>query len=219
MTWVWIASVFVGSYLIGSIPFGLIFGFLVRGVDIRQHGSRSIGATNAARVIGWKWFPAVMLLDALKGAGPCFAGLMLTERTGFDLALVAAIGALLGHFYSVYIGFKGGKGVATGLGVVLVLTVVPDSGVPWPALCALGVFALALLITRFVSAASMASALSIPAFYAFWLGADALREPLVWRFGFLVVVCLFVVLKHRANMRRILKGEEPRIGRKPQEAA
>jgi acyl phosphate:glycerol-3-phosphate acyltransferase len=210
---IWIATTLIAAYLIGSIPFGLIIGYLVRGVDIRQHGSRNIGATNAARVIGWKWFPIVLLLDALKGAGPCLAGLLLMEQAGVDLALVAAVGALLGHFYSVYICFKGGKGVATGLGVVMVLTVVPESGVPWPAICALGVFALALLATRMVSAASILSALSIPAFYIAWIGADALQAPLIWRSGFLIFVCLFVVIKHRANVRRILKGEEPRIGR------
>src|SRR5690606_19298027 len=127
MTFVWIIGTLIVAYLVGSIPFGLIAGKLVKGVDIRQHGSRNIGATNAARVIGWKWFPVVLLLDALKGAGPCLAGHFLSSQAGVDLVLFAAIGALLGHFFSIYIGFKGGKGVATGLGVVLVIT-----ASPWP---------------------------------------------------------------------------------------
>ncbi|MBK8205917.1 MAG: glycerol-3-phosphate 1-O-acyltransferase PlsY [Planctomycetes bacterium] len=218
MTWTWIIGTLIAAYLVGSIPFGLIFGYLVKGVDIRQHGSRNIGATNAARVIGFKWFPLVLLLDALKGAGPCLAGHFLAAHAGADLVLFAGIGALLGHFYSCYIGFKGGKGVATGLGVVMVLTMMPDTYIPLAALCALGVFALVLAVTRIVSAASIVAAVSIPAFYFIWMGPVVLSEPLMWRFLFLIFVCLFVVVKHRANMRRMMKGEEPRIGRK-QEAA
>lgn len=219
MTALWIIGTLIAAYLVGSIPFGLIFGYLIKGVDIRRHGSRNIGATNAARVIGWKWFPLVLLLDAAKGAGPCLAGELLRDSAGVDLALLAAIGALLGHFYSVFIGFKGGKGVATGLGVVLVLTALPESGVPAPALCALGVFAVTLLATRYVSAASMVAALSIPAFYIVWIGSDALGTGLMWRFLFLVAVALLVVIKHRANVRRIMLGEEPRLKRKPREVA
>ncbi len=218
MTWLWIIGTLLAAYLVGSVPFGLIFGYLVKGVDIRQHGSRNIGATNAARIIGFKWFPLVLLLDALKGAGPCLAGYFLSERVGADLALFAGIGAVLGHFYSCYIGFKGGKGVATGLGMVLVLTMMPDTHIPLAALCAFGVFAFFLAVTRIVSAASIMAALSLPVFYFIWIGQPALSEPLMWRFLFLIFVCLFVVVKHRANMRRMMNGQEPRIGRK-QEAA
>jgi acyl phosphate:glycerol-3-phosphate acyltransferase len=213
MDWLWIIGTLIGAYLVGSIPFGLIAGKL-KGVDIREHGSRNIGATNAARVIGWKWFPIVLMLDALKGAGPCLAGMWLMRYTQVDLVLFAAIGALLGHLYSVYLKFKGGKGVATGLGVVLVLTVVPDSNLPLPALCALGVFALVMFATRYVSAASVLSALSIPAFYYAFLGAGVLDGHYQWRFVFLCVVSVFVVYKHRGNLRRIMTGQEPRVGRK-----
>ncbi|MCA8910372.1 MAG: glycerol-3-phosphate 1-O-acyltransferase PlsY [Planctomycetes bacterium] len=218
MPWLWIIATLIGAYLVGSIPFGLIAGKAIKGVDIREHGSRNIGATNAARVIGWKWFPVVLILDALKGAGPCLAGLWLSRYTTADLALWAAIGALAGHLYSVYLKFKGGKGVATGLGVVLVLTTVPDVHVPLPALCALGVFALILLATRMVSVSSILAALSIPAFYYAWLGAKTFEAPYLNRFIFLSLVSLFVMVKHRANIRRILTGEEPRIGRKKPEA-
>lgn len=214
MDWLWIIGTLIAAYLVGSIPFGLIAGRLIKGVDIREHGSRNIGATNAARVIGWKWFPIVLMLDALKGAGPCLAGMSLMRYTTVDLVLFAAIGALLGHLYSVYLKFKGGKGVATGLGVVLVLTVVPDPHVPVPALCALGVFALIMFVTRYVSAASILAALSIPAFYYAWLGGTMLTDPYQWRFIFLCIVSLFVVIKHRGNIRRIMAGEEPRVGSK-----
>lgn len=218
MAWLWITATLIGAYLVGSIPFGLIAGRVIKGVDIREHGSRNIGATNAARVIGLKWFPVVLLLDALKGAGPCLAGLILSPHAETDLVLVAAVGALLGHVYSVYLRFKGGKGVATGLGVVLVMTTVPDLHVPLPALCALGVFALMVLATRMVSVASIAAALSIPAFYYAWLGATTFTSPYDRRFVFLVVVSLFVVVKHRANIRRVMNGSEPRIGHKKAEA-
>jgi acyl phosphate:glycerol-3-phosphate acyltransferase len=214
MIWLWITGTLIVSYLVGSIPFGLVAGKLIKGVDIREHGSRNIGATNAARVIGWKWFPVVLVLDALKGAGPCLAGLWLSERAGADLALFAAIGALTGHLYSVYLKFKGGKGVATGLGVVLVLTTVPEYHAPLPALCALGVFAVVLFVTRMVSISSILAALSIPAFYYAWLGSLTFQPPYDSRFIFLVVISIAVVIKHRGNIRRIMAGSEPRIGRK-----
>jgi glycerol-3-phosphate acyltransferase PlsY len=219
VTYAWIAATLVAAYLVGSIPFGLLAGKLIKGVDIREHGSRNIGATNAARVIGWKWFPVVLLLDALKGAGPCLLALWLSPHAGADLALFAAIGALLGHLYSAYLKFKGGKGVATGLGVVLVLTVMPDIHVPLPALCGLGVFALTLLVTRMVSASSIVAALSIPAFYYAWLGAQTFVTPYDWRFVFLCVVSVAVVVKHRGNVRRIMNGSEPKLGRKKPEVA
>jgi glycerol-3-phosphate acyltransferase PlsY len=218
MTWVWITGTLVVAYLIGSIPFGLLAGYLLKGVDIRRHGSRNIGATNAARVIGWKWFPVVLLLDALKGAGPCLAGLWLSETAGADLVLFAAIGALAGHLYSVYLKFKGGKGVATGLGVVLVLTVVPELHAPLPALCALGVFLLVLLVTRMVSVSSIIAGISLPAFYYAWLGGLTFTQPYDRRFILICVMALAVLVKHRANIRRIMNGSEPRIGRKKPEA-
>jgi len=214
MVWLWIIGTLIAAYLVGSIPFGLLAGKLIKGVDIREHGSRNIGATNAARVIGWKWFPVVLLLDALKGAGPCVAGLLLSDTAGTDLLLFAAIGAICGHLYSVYLKFKGGKGVATGLGIVLVLTVVPDSHLPLPALCAIGVFGLVLLATRMVSVSSILAGLSIPAFYYAWLGSEMFAAPYDRRFVLLCVMALAVLVKHRANMRRILNGSEPRIGRK-----
>lgn len=214
MSFLWLIGTLAAAYLVGSIPFGLIAGKLLKGVDIREHGSRNIGATNAARVIGWKWFPVVLVLDALKGAGPCLAGMLLMGHTHYDLALAAAFGALMGHFYSVYLGFKGGKGVATGLGVVLVLTSVPPTDLPIPAFCALGVFAVVLLVVRIVSVASLVAALSIPAFYFAWLGGQTWTAPYDFRFLFLCVVAVAVVVKHRTNIRRIMAHEEPRIGRR-----
>lgn len=208
-----IPLVFLGAYLVGSIPFGLIAGYLVKGVDIREHGSRNIGATNAARVLGAKWFPVVLLLDALKGLLPTAAMWPLSAR--LDLMLVAACGALVGHLFPVYLKFRGGKGVATGLGVMLALTHTPETWLPLPALCALGAFALVVAIGRMISLASIGAALSLPLWYWFWTQPHTFAgQPWLGRFIFLCVCCGFVVIKHRGNIGRILKGTEPRLGRK-----
>lgn len=204
---------FIVAYLIGGIPFGFIAGKL-KGYDIREHGSRNIGATNAARVIGWKWFPLVLLLDALKGFGPCFAGLLLTDNPKADLALVAGCGALIGHLFTPYLGFKGGKGVATGLGVVLVLATTPDHWLPWPALAGIGVFVLVLLVSRWVSLASICAAIAIPALYVYAVWNVIDDQPWLGRTIFLCAVGLFVVWKHRSNIGRLLAGKEPKIGKR-----
>jgi len=218
MTWLWITLTVIAAYLVGSIPFGLLAGLWVKGIDIRQHGSRNIGATNAARVLGTPWFFVVLLLDGLKGAAPCIAAGFLSAQAGADLVIAAAVGALLGHFFSIYLRFKGGKGVATGLGVILVMTALPAGSIapgwPLPGLCALVVFGGALLLTRIVSASSIIAALSVPALYVLWLDEAALEPPLLWRFVFLTAVAVFVVFKHRGNVARIMSGKEPRLGDK-----
>jgi acyl phosphate:glycerol-3-phosphate acyltransferase len=218
MTWLWISLTVLAAYLVGSIPFGLLVGRWVKGIDIREHGSRNIGATNAARVLGTPWFFVVLVLDALKGAVPCIAAVLLSAHAGVDLVIAAAVGALLGHFFSIYLRFRGGKGVATGLGVVLVITALPAGslapGWPLPALCAVLVFGAALWLTRIVSVSSIVAALSVPALYLVWLDAAALEPPLLWRFLFLVAVAVFVVIKHRGNMVRVMRGQEPRLGDK-----
>lgn len=217
MTALWIVLVIVGSYLIGSIPFGYLAGKLIKGVDIREHGSRSIGATNAARVLGRHYFPIVLFLDASKGFGCCVGGLLLSRYLlnppEADLALFAGLGALLGHFFSVFLKFKGGKGVATGLGVVLVLSPMPGDWLPLTAFCALGVFFVVVLLTRMISAGSIAAGPSLPVFYAIWLGDAVTEAPSLGRLAFFCLIALFLVVKHRSNIRRIIKGEESRIGK------
>jgi glycerol-3-phosphate acyltransferase PlsY len=148
------------AYLLGAVPFGYLIARM-RGVDILRQGSGNIGATNAARVIGFRWFPVVLALDALKGFGPTALAGLLNDRgilgysASLDYVIVAAVGAMLGHTFSPYLKFKGGKGVATGLGVMLAITGTPGSVIPLPALCAFGVFLLALIPTRMMSAASI----------------------------------------------------------------
>ncbi|MBK9975485.1 MAG: glycerol-3-phosphate 1-O-acyltransferase PlsY [Planctomycetes bacterium] len=211
------------SYLVGSIPFGLIAGKLIAGVDIRTVGSGNIGATNAARVIGWKWFPLVLVLDALKGFGPtALAGLLndagiLGYSAILDYVIIAAVGAMLGHSFSAYIKFHGGKGVATGLGVMLAITGIPATVVPVPTLCAMGVFVLVLALFRLISASSVLATASIPLFYWLFTAPVTLDNPWRSRLIFISLACAFVVWKHRGNMQRILKGTEPRVGQRATE--
>jgi len=218
--WLIAFAVFTAAYLLGGVPFGLIAGLVLRGVDIRTVGSGNIGATNAARVIGIRWFPVILLLDALKGFGPTAAAGLLNEpgmlgnAGSVDYVIVAAIGAMLGHAFSPYLRLGGGKGVATGLGVMLAITGTPDSVIPWPALCALGFFALALALTRMVSASSILAALSLPAWYWLFTRPATWEEPWRARLIFLCVAAAFVIFKHRANLSRIARGTEPRLGRK-----
>lgn len=217
--WLIALAVFAVSYLVGGIPFGLIAGKLLKGVDIRTVGSGNIGATNAARVIGAKWFPVILALDALKGFGPTALAGLLNDRgilgysASLDYVIVAAVGAMLGHTFSPYLKFKGGKGVATGLGVMLAITGTPDTVVPLPALCALGVFAVALALCRMMSAASIVATASLPLWYWLFTRPETFDNPWRSRFIFLCVTCVFVVFKHRANMARILRGTEPRLGK------
>lgn len=230
-------AVFTVAYLVGSIPFGLIAGRVLKGVDIRTVGSGNIGATNAARVIGWKWFPFILLLDAMKGFGPTALAGLLNDRgiLGYsailDYVIIAAVASLAGHAFSVYLKFKGGKGVATGLGVMLAITGLPppDPGsvgmpmlvtvIPVPTLCAVGVFVLVLALTRYISASSVLATSSIPPFYWLFTWPVTLDNPYRSRLIFIVLACAFVVWKHRGNMKRLLKGTEPRVGQKVTEPA
>ena len=197
----------LASYAAGSIPFAWIVTKLVRGVDVRTVGSGNVGATNAARVLGRKWFMVVFVLDAAKGALPVLLLAPLAGLTG-DAATRVAMGcglaAILGHVFPVFLGFRGGKGVATGSGVLTALA-------PLPSVCALGVFLLCLAVFRYVSLASIAGCAALPPL------AWALRTPgeIV---GFCAIVALFVIVLHRKNMARIAAGTEPRVFQKKESA-
>jgi glycerol-3-phosphate acyltransferase PlsY len=186
------------AFLLGAVPFGLLVAKAVSGVDVRTVGSGNVGATNVSRALGRPWFFVVFALDAGKGVAPVllfpgFAGLPHSEwmRAGCGLA------AVLGHVFSPFLRFRGGKGVATGAGAAAALA-------PLPALAALGVFVLVLTAFRYVSLASVCTAVALaPLSLAF--GAS----PQVAVFG--VVAAAIVVARHRENLGRIAAGTEPRI--------
>ena len=185
------------SYLLGSLPTGLWLGLWLKGVDIRQHGSKNIGATNTMRVLGKKLGAIALLVDILKGLIPVLVIARL--GAGEHLPLACGIAAILGHTFSIFLKFRGGKGVATSAGVFLGLTTVPM-------LIAAAVFGAMLAATRMVSAGSMSAAIALAI-------AVLLLEPSLPIRVLTVCIALLVVLKHRSNLRRILRGEESRLGK------
>ena len=210
------------AFFCGSIPFGLLIG-RARGIDIRQHGSKNIGATNVGRVLGRRAGFTCFVLDVLKGLIPALlAGLLaaLLRPSPFDgpiaprdawlwLAVMGA--AVLGHMYSPWVGFKGGKGVATGLGAMLGLY--PYMTVP--ALTAFAIWTLVVTLWRYVSLASIVAALSLPLLVAGWSLAGPSRSVEASLLPFIAVAAvlgLLVVWRHRGNIRRLLAGTETAIG-------
>ncbi len=208
----------LGGYLVGSIPVGLLIG-LARGVDIRRHGSGNIGATNAGRVLGKRFGLLCFALDMLKGLVPALVcGWLLGTLGRLDLPpqrtftwLAVAACPMLGHIFPIWLRFKGGKGISTGLGVMLgvfpVLTIAAAG--------AAGVWAFALRLTRMVGISSVAAALSMP----LTVGIIALAAPAadgrgpLWPYAAVTgVLALLTVWTHRGNIQRTIAGTEPRIG-------
>ena len=200
------------AYLVGSVPFGLMVGRL-KGVDPRTAGSGNIGATNVGRLLGKKFFAIVFLLDLLKGLLPMLAAGRVLHGTAPDakvylLWLLVGFAAILGHMFSLFLGFKGGKGVATSAGVILGLY--PYFTVP--GIIALAAWFIALKVGGYISAASVLAATLFPIAYgaiALLRGWPIFREqrPLL---GFAVLVAAMIVYKHRSNLARLRAGTEPR---------
>ena len=194
----WIQSILI-AYLLGSIPFGYLLVRFVRHEDIRATGSGNIGATNVLRSGAKGLGLATLLLDL----GKAFLAVEIARRLGpghFDLATTAAVAAVIGHCYPVWLNFKGGKGVASALGVFLALT--------WPsALCILTVFIVIVTLTRYVSLASIIAAASLPLFALYFVPQ---RSPIAIA-GFLFITFL-IIMKHHQNIRRLFAGTESRFG-------
>ena len=189
----------LASYLLGAIPTSYLVVRLVKGEDLRRLGRGNLGATNLYRSLGWRYALPVALFDVSKGAIPVL--LFAPRAGGTDLvALLLGAAAVLGHVFSVFVSFRGGKGVATAAGMVLGLA-------PLAFLAALAVWALVLAVTGFVSLASMLAALALPP--AVYL-LEPERRPLIWLFALLAAL---IVVFHRANIRRLLAGTEHRFGR------
>ena len=197
-------AILVGlSYLIGSIPAAYLAGKLTRGIDLREHGSGNLGATNVYRVLGPKIAIVVLVVDALKGAVPVVAFPAVTDAPRAELwAIAYAVAAIAGHVRSIFLLWRGGgKGVATAAGAFMALA-------PLPSLVALGVFIVVLLARGYVSLGSLSAATVLPALIGL---REGVRSPL---FVVSAVVAAFVFWTHRANIGRLRRGEEPRFGKK-----
>ena len=195
MNYLLAASGFLLGYVFGSIPCGLWLVQAFHGIDIRKYGSGNIGTTNVFRTVGPKTAAAVLAGDMLKG----ILALYIASKVSAEPIILAltALGALLGHNYSLFLGFKGGKGVATGLGLFLYM-------LPWGAAAGLGVWILIVLITRYVSLGSVIAAI-VAASVGWYLNYPA---PFAV-FG--TLACLFVIIRHKDNIRRLLNGTESKI--------
>ena len=203
---VYIIIGFILSYLIGSVPTAVWYGRSAHDIDIREHGSGNAGATNTFRVLGKKAGSLVMAIDVFKGflaaSIPLLAyqvGLNFTEAQEAQLQLLCGMGAVIGHIFPLYAGFKGGKGVATLLGMVIGINAIAALG-------CIVVFLIVFLISKYVSLGSMLAGLSfplllmIPALYKY--------SPSNVLIGFGFVLFILLVITHRKNIRRLIDGEE-----------
>jgi len=190
------------SYLIGSVPTGYIFARLLKGIDIRKHGSGNIGATNVFRTVGKIPGIAVLLLDALKGfmAVALSVGFFYDKNSSMNIewfCIASAMAAVAGHGWTIFLKFKGGKGVATGLGALIAL-------MHQVAFSCLGVWAVVFAITRIVSISSLAASIALPVFA--WL----FNRPLELK-ALAVTLSILSIYKHIPNIKRLLKGEEKKL--------
>ena len=196
------------AYLAGSIPFGFLIG-KARGVDVRTVGSKNIGATNVYRTVGKKWGFLAFACDFLKGLLPTLAAAWYAERHGGGsldhLALATGVACVVGHTLTIFMKFKGGKGVATAFGMLVGL-------MPWLVLAAFALFVVAVAISHYISVGSCLAAAFLAV--AVWFKIPYLNKtgcediPLC---ALVTLIAVFVIWKHRANIRRLAKGEENRI--------
>lgn len=195
------AVALIASYLLGAIPTSYLAGRLFRGIDLREHGSKNLGATNLYRLLGWRFAVPVGLFDVAKGAIPVL--LFAPRVSGSELfALACGLAAVVGHVFSVFVRFRGGKGVATAAGVMLALT---------PAALGIAalVWAILVFLTGYVSLGSIAAAAIFP--LAVYLLEHPDRPEILWMDA---AVAAGIIWLHRANIRRLLNGTENRFGRR-----
>ena len=198
------------GYILGSVPFGFLAAKL-KGIDIRQHGSGNIGATNVWRTCGWRFGLPVFVLDALKGVAAVFVGHLLVHGPEPDspivqiLSITSAAGCIIGHSFPVWLKFKGGKGVATSLGVMIGL-------MPLASLIAFALWAVVFKVSGYVSLASIVAAVALPTI----VGVGNVSG---WSYGwppfwFALVAGLLVIIRHKSNIARLRAGTESRFGKK-----
>jgi glycerol-3-phosphate acyltransferase PlsY len=190
----------IAAYLLGATPTGYLVGRITRGVDLREFGSKSLGGTNVYRLLGWKYAIPVALIDLAKGSIPVLVGRSVAEGGGAPVWLPAALGvaAVLGHMYSPYVRFRGGKGMATVTGMFLVLA-------PLAILISAPVWGVVMWFTGYVSASSIV----VTAIFPLWVWLTAPEAP--YTFWASVGMAALIVFAHRGNVRRILAGTESRF--------
>lgn len=193
------AILILTGYLIGAVPFGYLAGKL-RGIDIREHGSGNIGATNVLRTLGKPIGITVLILDVLKGLAPVLIAKYFSDSS--LVYILTAFATIMGHNYTFWLGFKGGKGIATSAGALLSLIMIPLG-------FAAAVWALLFFTSRYVSVASIGAALTIPiATGILQLKQDNWNTPM---FAFTVILAILAVWKHRGNIRKLCNGTENRF--------
>ena len=204
------------SYLVGSIPTSIIISKMVRGIDIREHGSGNAGGSNVFRVLGWKYGVLVIILDSLKGALAVivvsrlyFGSFPFPNATPFDdftlVQIIAGISAVFGHIWTVFANFKGGKGIATSLGFLVAIITVD-------LLLALAVFSIVVLVSRYISLGSVLAAISVPIIMVvreniFNVDISGYHTIL----PFTIFLAFLVIYTHRSNIGRLLSGNESKI--------
>jgi len=195
------------SYLLGSVATAVWAGKIFHGIDVREHGSGNAGATNVIRVLGWKTGIPVLIIDVLKG---CLAAMLPAIFNLADphsalltnLQILAGMSAILGHIFPVFAGFRGGKGVATIFGTLLAINTLLT-------ISCIGVFLLIFLITGYVSVSSMSAGIAFPIFlFSFF------NTPSVFFKVFSILVAIALILTHKKNISRLLKGEETKLFKK-----
>lgn len=194
-------ALFVGAYIIGSIPTSYLFGRMLKGIDIREHGSGNVGATNALRVLGTKFGIITLVIDMFKGFLPVFVAMKLFP--GDDLAAISTgICTIVGHIFTLFLSFKGGKGVATSAGVFIAL-------LPVALAVCLAVFVIVVALSRYVSLGSIIAALTL----FVWELIHNLQNDWshVWLFIFVTLLVTMIILRHKSNISRLLAGTENKI--------
>lgn len=211
-----LGTIIILSYLIGSIPTSIIVSKLARGIDIRDYGSGNAGGTNVIRVLGWKHGVLVIILDALKGvlavvvvARLHYGSMPFHNVTPFDdftlVQIIAGISAVIGHIWTVFAGFRGGKGIATALGMLLMITTIDM-------LVAIGVFVLVVSISKYVSLGSIIGAIAVPLTLVIRENIFNVNIPgYNTLLPFVIAISMLVIFTHRKNVVRLLNGNESKI--------
>ncbi len=190
------------AYLLGSIPTSYLMGKMLKGIDIRKFGSGNVGATNALRVLGTKVGVITLIIDILKGFFAVLLGKLLIPEFSDLMLIIIGIAAILGHIFTIFLKFKGGKGVATSAGVFIALT-------PIPLVIALFIFIVTVWISRYVSLGSILASLTLFSVELVINLKNSFSE--IEKLIMIFVIALFIIIRHKSNLKRLLSGTENRI--------